>query len=383
MWNSASSLSNTAPSPSFVASRQDRNRHQSRYDNTKNEIKGEDKKDNNSTIFEGSVAIATPGDLADGGTGSGTAQHLACLLDSPFALCILIVLGINVDSRYTTFRRLAIHEAAASDSPRCLQLLMELGTRFSKELLSGDTESVSPMAYLNTTTAALSSGGTVRSSATMTTSQQQRSSTSGKKKKKKKLNNIFNGKWHKGKSLEGSGDSTLKNFFADDCKASNNNKASSFPIVALTLKVLWDATQKLGSGEIKNEIEASHYVFDRVKVTDRAMLILASSQYSHHIPENIPQSEDKVAAVDLRSLIMKSNVDGNGNTPLHWAAFKGSVRAMKVLLSFNVDVNARAQSGWTPLHDAAYSDSGGKTTIAVSSLVIYAYTCLTNIFTFI
>jgi len=358
MWNSASVLSNTAPSPSFVANRQDRNRHQSRCDSTKNK-NNNGSKEGDGLIFQGSVAIATPGDLADGGTGSGTAQHLACLLDSPFALCVLIVLGIRVDSRYTTFRRLAIHEAAASDSPQCLQLLMELGARFSPSF--------------NTTTAVLS-GGTEISSATMTPSQQKRSSTNGKKKKKKKLNNMFTGKWHKGKSLEGYGDSTLKNSLADDCKTSNN-KASSFPQVALTLKVLWDAVQKLGSGDIENEMEAALYVLDRVKVSDRAMLILASPQCSHHIPENTPQSKDKAAAVspfsgldlmqsdhhDLRSLIVKSNVDGNGNTPLHWAAFKGSVRAMKVLLSFDVDVNARAQSGWSPLHDAAYSDSAGKT----------------------
>ena len=353
MWNSASVLSNTAPSPSFVANHQDRDRHQRRYDTTKYK-NGNGSKEGDGLIFQGSVAIATPGDLADGGTGSGTAQHLACLLDSPFALCILIVLGIRVDSRCTTFRRLAIHEAAASDSPQCLQLLMELGARFSPSF--------------NTTTAVLS-GGTEISSATTTTLQQKRSSTNGKKKKKK-LNNMFTGKWHKGKSLEGYGDSTLKNSLADDCKTSNN-KASSFPQVALTLKVLWDAVQKLGSGDIENEMEAANYVLDRVKVSDR--------ECSHHVPENIPQRKDKAAALspfsgldlmqsdhDLRSLIMKSNVDGNGNMPLHWAAFKGSVRAMKVLLSFDVDVNARAQSGWSPLHDAAYSDSAGKTTIKVS-----------------
>ena len=163
MWNSASVLSNTAPSPSFVANRQDRNIHQRRCDTTKYK-NGNGSKEGDGPIFQGSVAIATPGDLADGGTGSGTSQHLACLLDSPFALCILIVLGIRVDSRYTTFRRLAIHEAAASDSPQCLQLLMELSARFSPSF--------------NTTTAVLS-GGTEISSATMTTSQQKRSSTKG------------------------------------------------------------------------------------------------------------------------------------------------------------------------------------------------------------
>ena len=122
MWNSASVLSNTAPSPSFVANRQDRDRRQSRCDITKDKNSNGSKEEDRPT-FQGSVAIATPGDLADGGTGSGTAQHLACLLDSPFALCILIVLGIRADSRCTTFRRLAIHEAAASDSPQCLQQL--------------------------------------------------------------------------------------------------------------------------------------------------------------------------------------------------------------------------------------------------------------------
>jgi ankyrin repeat protein len=50
--------------------------------------------------------------------------------------------------------------------------------------------------------------------------------------------------------------------------------------------------------------------------------------------------------------------DGHGNTPLHWASFKNEKECVSLLLHYNADPNARAHpSGWTPLHDAAYSNS--------------------------
>lgn len=62
------------------------------------------------------------------------------------------------------------------------------------------------------------------------------------------------------------------------------------------------------------------------------------------------------------------DVDGHGNTPLHWAAFEDSQRAMAVLLSHGAYVNARAQpSGWTPLHDAAYSDAAGAVALLIGA----------------
>ncbi|ORY38442.1 ankyrin, partial [Rhizoclosmatium globosum] len=39
-----------------------------------------------------------------------------------------------------------------------------------------------------------------------------------------------------------------------------------------------------------------------------------------------------------------------GRTPLHLAALKGSIEAVKILLKYGADVNARNNSNWTPLH---------------------------------
>ena len=379
MWNSASVLSNSTPSPSFVATRRDRER---REDNEKgalksmeedmpNQAKGGDDNALNNPIFEGSVAVVTPG---DGGSGAGTAQHLACLLDSPFALAILIVLGVNVEARHTAFRRLAIHEAAALDSPRCLSLLMELGTKCSMELFCTSPSSSTATAavssrcgndnelkgMLSSSSAADSADMTLDSSLSSDTTEEGRT-TSGSQRKpagKKKLN-IFSG-WHKGKDIGNFGVSSLQKSSSYECDKITGN--TSFPTA---LKVMWDAAQILQRGKM-DEMEAAHYVLDRVKVSNRSMMILALQCPANLAPyPYINQSEIKTTSPqslpyapfhqlfesnhrDMQSLFIKRNVDGHGNTPLHWAAFKCSLRAIDVLLSFNVDVNSRAQpSGWT------------------------------------
>ncbi|KAL7541737.1 hypothetical protein ACHAXR_011174 [Thalassiosira sp. AJA248-18] len=407
MWESSSILSNSRPSPSFVVNRQDRQRRSG--DGIKSENNGgikssmegflahqAAKEENATPIFEGDVANATPGDLVEGGTGSGTAQHLACLLDSPFALAILIVLGVNVEARHTAFRRLAIHEAACADSPRCLGLLMEVGTRFSAELFrdtvsetasspaaavaagaTGDSlksasthsfASSSPSSFASASTTGFDSFGSEMEERNNNSA----TAAAGKKPAKKKF--LFG--WHKGKTLGGSGGaSNLKKSLSEECGV-KVPEHTPFPVV---LRVMWEAAKFLRSGDM-TEMDAAHYVLDRVTVSNRAMIVLALQCPPN--PPNMNQSEDKAGASvssspfalipglsavnqlfqpnhrDMQSSFIKRNVDGHGNTPLHWAAFKNSVRAMDVILSYNVDVNSRAQpSGWTPLHDAAYSDA--------------------------
>jgi len=473
MWESASILSNSRPSPSFMVHRYDRIRrseHQQQrgreeakgaseacnqktssnleaalassnfegiaiHDTTNRENsnnapkdkKSDEEKNNGNTattpIFEGNVANATPGDIVDGGTGSGTAQHLACLLDSPLALALLVVMGVNLEARHTAFRRLAVHEAACADSPMCLGLLMEVGTRYSRELFQRESR-VPPAAAASTASAGDGSVLSFESSAAASLSAQgsgldalgiaggeaylsdamdeRSSSASGGKKASKKKLNLFSG-WHKGNKTPGGGGGLNHHGLSplsspkkgsssfDDCE-NKSPETTSFPTV---LRVMWEATKFVRSG-LMNEMNAAHYILDRIKVSNRAMMILALQ--CPHLP---PSSDAKKASGgednykaptamatlsaphhpslspfasipglvnhlfhqppnhrDMQSSFIKRNVDGHGNTPLHWAAFKNSVAAMDVLLSYNVDVNSRAQpSGWTPLHDAAYSDA--------------------------
>ena len=415
MWESASILSNSRPSPSFVVNRQDRNRRssgggvKSEESNSKGpkSIKGvintnlpkeDPNNEGGNPIFEGNVANATPGELVDGGTGSGTAQHLACLLDSPFALAVLIALGVNLEARHTAFRRLSIHEAACADSPSCLSLLMDVGTRFSMELFR-DTESPTTTPSAAAAAAASATGAennnnmnSFASTASISTAgatgfdssgyatetffgeiEERNNHASGatavgKKPTKKKF--LFG--WHKSKT----GGISLKKSLSEEC-----DSVPEFTPFPVALRVMWEAANFLRSGDM-TEMDAAHYILDRVKVSSRAMMVLALQ--CPHIASDMKQNDDKAGTEasmssppfalfpglptvnqlfqpnhrDMQSSFIKRNVDGHGNTPLHWSAFKNSVRAMDVLLSYNVDVNSRAQpSGWTPLHDAAYSDA--------------------------
>ncbi len=394
MWDSASVLSNSRPSPSFVVYRQDSDRRQD-FDDSVGELesrrgvidqgKQDDDQQNPTPIFEGIAANATPGDLTEGGRGAGTAQHLACLLDSPFALTLLIVLGVNIEARHTAFRRLAIHEAACADSPLCLGLLMEMGSRFSLELFrdtvvgpvsaSTDTSTYEDSAKSSTTLFPHPYAPGLFEPFSGDTGEDK---TSQKSKPGKKNVNLFQG-WHKSKT-SGSGASFSKKSPLDECDKASE-VFTSFPVA---VKVMWDAVRLQRSGKM-NEMDAAHYVLDRVKISKKAMVILALQ--CPYIPPTMKQNGEKshsspftsipaLSAVnklfqsnhrDMQSLFIKRNVDGHGNTPLHWAAFKNCVRAMNVLLSYNVDVNSRAQpSGWTPLHDAAYSDASN----AVARLIV-------------
>jgi len=48
-----------------------------------------------------------------------------------------------------------------------------------------------------------------------------------------------------------------------------------------------------------------------------------------------------------------SSTDGEGMTPLHWAAEKGRKDVAALLLANQAEVNAKSVTGWTPLHYAA------------------------------
>ena len=408
MWDCASVLSNSSPSPSFVATNRDRaNRY--RRDSTMGGDEEEDyvKQDSAATttttnitpIFEGNSALATPGDLADGGTGSGTAQHLACVLDSPLALAILLVMGVNVEARHTAFRRLAIHEAASADSPMCLGLIMEVGTLSYMELFGMKEEEkevdvdegMLSAGGHNVTSSSFATASVLSTTATgltafdePTASQNSKVSCKSQHEKPGKKKASLFARLQKGKIVCKSLSVLKKSSLDGREKVVTEDTITSFPFA---LKVLWNATQCLRSGKM-NEMDAARYIIERLHVSSKTMLALALQ--CPHLPLAMEKNEEKACSAvafasippgastsnqlfrsnhrDMQSLFIKRNVDGHGNTPLHWAAFKDSVRAIDVLLTYNVDVNTRAQpSGWAPLHDAAYSDAANAVARLISA----------------
>eukprot|EP00985_Skeletonema_marinoi_P007631 scaffold3373_cov168-Skeletonema_marinoi.AAC.3 len=348
MWNNASMLSNSRPSLSFVIRKEDKQLRDERAMHNSAPLKSmeEDKEEDGGErppLFEGSVANSTPGDVIDGGGGAGTAQHLACLLDSPLALAILIALGVRVEARHTAFRRLAIHEAACADSPLCLSLLMGVGTRFSLDVMQILSASAS-----TTSVAAARETGSSFCSDDSERSNRVQGWEENKKQPKKKLN-IFSG-WKKPAE-------------PSNQQRAEGKKGSGLISFPLALKIIWETIQLLRSGEI-SELEAAGTILDQVRVTRRTKVLLAMQ--CSPLTSKSENGDSKISP--LSSSISSSlagfggvnqlfhpvqtmttlafhrcNVDGHGNTPLHWAAFKNSVRAMDVLLSHGVDVNCPAQ----------------------------------------
>ena len=134
LFKGSAELANHPPQNDFVV--QDRNNVDKRRKQYKMEIDTkEDEEDDEAIppIFDGSIANATPRGIPSAGAGRGTALHLACALDSPFALAVVLLMGGDATFRHTGFQRNLVHEAACADSPDCLRLLLELGSQYQKK----------------------------------------------------------------------------------------------------------------------------------------------------------------------------------------------------------------------------------------------------------
>ena len=306
IWQSIHVLSNSRPPASFVV-----------YDRSgKTSTQSPDAECQ--PVFDGHVANATPPPLGPPGrrpsAGAGTLLHLACAMDSPFALAVFLALGADARSPHTAFRRLMIHEAACSGSIQCLTLLLELGKECALQLykehhlnLPSDHEEQSfnkshielPFfRFENPVEMAMSP---------LTMSRKQIPSFGLPKKPKVPETKGW---------LE-----KLKHFY--------------------------DLAKKVRAG-VMSEMDAARTVlaFDTIATPSRQILaqscsFLVKDSTMSGNPFNCPWY-----------------ADGHGNTPLHWAAFKNEVECVSMLLKYHADPNSRAHpSGWTPLHDAAYSNS--------------------------
>jgi hypothetical protein len=271
-------------------------------------------------IFDGSVANATPpplgGSAAGASGGAGTILHLACALDVPLALALLLAMGADARASHTAFRRLMIHEAACSGSIKCLTLLLEMGAKY------GATEGVEDV------------------NARIPT--RPRSATTREMGLPFLPRRIDRGETFASLQLYAQQSGLFTNAKP---RAAKEDKATDFLTI---LRIFRECTIAVKKGAM-TELDAGRKVLEHACLADTSVASFAKSCSFNPNESKIPRS------------ILRPNggsADGHGNTPLHWAAFKNEVACVSLLLKFNADANARAHpSGWTPLHDAAYSNS--------------------------
>lgn len=353
-------------------------------------------------LFDGSVANATPGggpigaavagSAAGGGGGSGTVLHLACAMDAPFALAAFLAMGGDASSRHTAFRRAVVHEAACADSPGCLSLLLELGRKYGDEMMlatdgGGGAEIAAAAAAVAKPPAARSLFG----------GWSMRTRSGGKSSSVRSSSSDMD---------------TDDVAGADAAAATKKKPAPAVASFVATLRSILTLGQATLDGTA-TDLEAARSLMGSVNLPGGTKAALVTTCYP--MPQRRDRDRDRdhdrdgkpssfhvtataTAAMSPADILMPTlsigalslprlpaamaasahhrhipsgpapNADGHGNTPLHWAAFKNSASCVAVLLSHNVDPNARAEpSGWTPLHDAAYSDAAQSLALLVKA----------------
>ena len=280
-------------------------------------------RENDPPIFDGSVANATP--VSHGGIGAsggaGTILHLVCAMDRPLMLAFLLIMGADGRANHTAFRRLMIHEAACNGSINCLTLLLEMGHKYAKEIDEKNaTASLGDKNYVPFLPDARSSPI---------------SSIPAPRLAARPPPPISIHLRHLGRATHTVGKNN------EDDKV---NCANCMPI----LRQFKSLAKLVEEGNL-TELQAARslLVHAHVLETTRTALIMSCSFRS-----------DTMCYASHAFLRPFGCADGHGNTPLHWASFKNETECVALLLHYNADPNARAHpSGWTPLHDAAYSNS--------------------------
>ncbi len=326
LWDSAAHLSNSRPPANFVV--QNRN-----GDTTLEELRDQG---NNPPIFDGSVANSTPPSLGGIGTGSaggvGTILHLACALDSPLALAFLLVMGADARAPHTAFRRLMIHEAACNGSIDCLQLLLELGKKYSTTTDENDFNRIPPQI-----TRVVNRAGFVFTDAWERTAETA-------------VNGSGIGAVFGDRSSVGTG--SLFPRYQLYTPKDEREKEDFVYIIQRFVEV----TKRVREGFL-SELEAARSLLEKVclpETTQSALVRSCTFSADNGMPGSFLRSQ--------------GCADGHGNTPLHWAAFKNETDCVSLLLRYSADANARAHpSGWTPLHDAAYSNSSESVELLVNA----------------
>jgi ankyrin repeat protein len=302
LFDRAASLTNTRPNSSFVM-------YNDILDGSKTVH----------PIFDGAVANATPQGIHGGGGGSGTILHLACAIDSPLALAILLVMGGDPSCRHTAFRRTILHETACANAPNCLRFLLEhfapsLPSTTEDDMLSDECKD--EMSY----------------------------------------------------ELQ----STIKHDLVPDFALAKDPSKLIAPrglSFVKTLNLTLDLYRQVQENSL-SEIAAASILIKKVPLT-----VFARS----YIEAACNMTEDNFATQDghgntvlhwasfkncflCAKILLSHGANPNSRaktsewTPLHDAAYSNSVDTLSLLISAGGDVNAKAKSGATPLCFAAQED---------------------------
>mmetsp|Transcript_12128 Transcript_12128/g.28774 ORF Transcript_12128/g.28774 Transcript_12128/m.28774 type:complete len:791 (-) Transcript_12128:49-2421(-) len=308
IWDSCSTLADSPPPSNFCI-----------YDRSGATTPPQGR-ENDPPIFDGSVANATPAPHGGVGatSGTGTILHLVCAMDRPLMLAFLLIMGADGRANHTAFRRLMIHEAACNGSINCLTLLLEMGHRYSKEMEDNATSTSCYKSNVPFLPDAMERSSPTSSSPRLSARPTPQISVN--------LRDI------------GRANQRARNDDHDDIRVSN-----CIPF----LRKFKSVANLVREGDL-TELQAARSLLAHTHILERTRNALISSCTFRN---------DKLYAIHsfLRPF---GCADGHGNTPLHWASFKNERECVALLLRYNADPNARAHpSGWTPLHDAAYSNS--------------------------
>lgn len=83
-------------------------------------------------------------------------------------------------------------------------------------------------------------------------------------------------------------------------------------------------------------------------------LTLPASVHAQAIIDAVKRNDISTVQQLLNAAPANANVtDGDGATPLHWAADGGRLEIMRLLIANGAKVNQRQKNGWTPAHSAS------------------------------
>ncbi|GMH60168.1 hypothetical protein TrST_g8378 [Triparma strigata] len=238
---------------------------------------------------------------------SGSPLHLCCVLDRPVHLALLLIAGGDVEARHGGFRRSVIHESCCSGEGGCLDVLLEVATSHVSEEEDQEQE-------------------------------QGREEGGEQPPPPVSFHTPSRPKSPLGQMPEGS-PTSVSQFGGEGEAADFKSK-------------LYLARQLLMKRPNFNPISDPN--------PDKDVPIHITLMRFMSVPASVSSS--------LNPHLVQSATDGHGNTPLHWASFKNLPSQVASLLRIGADPNFRAHpSGWTPLHDAAYSDAARAMKLLLSS----------------